>query len=81
MNLTKDQKESLKSLAKHPGWAVLKRIEEDHRISLAEQFLSADIDVEAIRTSLREQQIYCKARRDFINLCEFNTSEVIEAVM
>lgn len=79
--LNKDEKESLKSLANHPGWQVLKRIEEKNRIELTEQFLSADIDNDTVRTSLREQQIYCKARKDFILLCESNVSDVIDAVM
>ena len=79
MKLTKDDKEALKSLAKHPGWAVLRKIEEENRILLTNQFLSVDLEEPKNRLMLREHQIYCKARSDFMLLCETNVSEVIEA--
>jgi len=34
MNLSKEQKEQLKSLAEHPGFKVWERIEEDSRNKL-----------------------------------------------
>ena len=72
MKLSKDDKEYLKSLAHHPGWTVLKRIEEENKYELLDQFSSADLDEPKVRIALREQQIYCKARTDFILLCESN---------
>lgn len=74
--LTKDQKESLKSLVNHPWWDVVEKIEEEARIVLWNQLMEADLDDEKQRNILRENQIYVKARKDFLQNIRNNTTEV-----
>jgi len=74
--LTKDQKESLKSLTNHPGWKVVEMIEEEARIELGNKLMIADLEDTAQLKVLRENQIYAKARKDFMQNIMKNTTEV-----
>ena len=67
MKLTKEQKEDLKALTKHKGFKVLETIEEEQTNKLWQMFLTQDITDEKVQKVIREQQIYAKARKDFLN--------------
>ena len=74
--LTKDNKEALKSLVKHPWWAVVKTLEEEARIELGNKLIRADLlDPEQI-SILRDNQTYVKARTDFMKMIQDNLGEV-----
>lgn len=74
--LTKDNKEALKSLVKHPWWAVVEKLEEEARIELGNKLIRADLlDPEQI-SILRDNQTYVKARIDFMKMIQDNLGEV-----
>jgi len=74
--LTKDNKEALKSLVKHPWWAVVEMLEEEARIELGNKLIRADLlDPEQI-SILRDNQTYVKARIDFMKMIQDNLGEV-----
>ncbi len=76
MKLTKDQKELLQSLVKHPWWTIVEQIEIEAGIELWKTMRKADLSNENHLKILRENQIYCKAREDFIQGIKKQTIDV-----
>ena len=76
--LTKDQKDLIKWLTNHPGWIIVKNLEEEAMNKLWKAMLSSDLWNETHLNILRENQIYVKARKDFLQNIENNTLEVYE---
>ncbi len=74
--MNKDQLESLKSLLKHPGWAVVEELEERERARLSEKLWTANLDDPQELAIVRSNQIYIKARKDFILNVKANTGEI-----
>lgn len=74
--LTKDQKENLKSLIMHPGWQLVKKLELEAREALWTQFENADITDDKVAKILRENQLYMKARKDFVLAIENQTMDI-----
>ena len=66
MKLTKQELNQLKEMRESAGWKILERIEEEERQKLWEMLLTADLSDENQMKIIRENQIYTKARRDFL---------------
>jgi len=67
MKLTDKQKEDLTWLTKHPWFKVLELIEEEQKIKLGNKILDVDLDDDKNKDFIKKQQIYIKARRDFLS--------------
>ena len=76
--MTKDQIELVKSLTKHPWWTILKNLEQEAMNKLWQSMAVADLSNEWHLKLLRENQIYVKARKDFLNNIEKQTLDVYE---
>lgn len=76
MKLTQDQIDTLKSFKKHPWYQVLMMLEEDARHRMWDYIINADLDdvkqIELIKTN----QIYAKARKDFLMNLDEATAEI-----
>lgn len=66
MKLTKQELNQLKEMRESAGWKILERIEEEERQKLWEMLLTADLSDENQMKIIRENQIYVKARQDFL---------------
>ena len=66
MKLTKEELNQLKEMRESAGWKILERIEEEERRKLWEMLLTADLNDENQMKIIRENQIYVKARQDFL---------------
>lgn len=66
MKLTKEELNQLKEMRESAGWKILERIEEEERRKLWEMLLTADLSDENQMKIIRENQIYVKARQDFL---------------
>ena len=66
MKLDKDQKEDLKSLKNHPWFKVLELIEKQAKNDLWELLLKADLTKDDQLEVLKKNQLYMKAREDFL---------------
>lgn len=66
MKLTKEELNQLKEMRESAGWKILERIEEEERRKLWEMLLTADLNDENQMKIIRENQIYAKARQDFL---------------
>lgn len=72
--LNKDQKEAIKSLVQHPWWKVVELINETDLNELGRNLLNADLtNLETIKI-IQENQIYTKARNDFVRSIRDNTA-------
>jgi hypothetical protein len=77
MQLTKDQKEYLQSLKVHPWFKVLEMIEQDALSELWKYvLLNSDLSNEEHLKVLKTNQIYCKARKDFLQNIENHLTEI-----
>lgn len=79
MNLTKDDKEALKSILNHPWFKVIEKLEEEARINLwvtASTLMTSDKTIEEIKPELERLRIYLQARTDFIANIKANSSEI-----
>lgn len=66
MKLTKEELAQLKEMRESAGFKILERIEEEERQKLWEMLLTADLSDENQMKIIRENQIYVKARQDFL---------------
>lgn len=80
MKLKKEEKEYLKSLVEHPWFAVWERIEEEARNRLWQSILNADLSDEKQLNTIRENQIYVKARADFLNNIKTYKTEIYNPI-
>lgn len=55
-------------------------MERDERIALTDKFLEADVSNPDTASMLREHQIYCKARRDFLELAKGSCQEIYSPI-
>ena len=78
MKLTENEIESLISIKKHPWYQVLLKIEEDARKKVWDYILQADLNDKKQLEIIKENQIYVKARRDFIENVDKYTAEIYE---
>ncbi len=76
MKLNQDQKSMLQALVSHPGWKIVKMIEEDESVKLGKSLLNADLTNEKAISILKDSQVYNKARRDFVNDIEKHSREI-----
>jgi len=76
--MTQEQKELIQSLVKHPWWTIIKNIEQGSMNKLGQTMLQVDLSNEAHLKTLRENQIYVKARKDFMENIEKQTMEIYE---
>jgi len=76
MKLTKDQIQALKSLKNHPGYQVLIMIEEDARHRMWDYIINANLEDKDQLEVIKANQIYCKARQDFLNNLDNATAEI-----
>ncbi len=67
MKLTPQQLNDLKALWDMPWFKVLLAIEEEERIKLGNLMLEANLEDEKKRKIVSDNQIYIKARKDFLN--------------
>ena len=82
MKLTKEEKELLRSVKSHPGWALMEKLAKEAENALAVSILTKyDLENEEDRKKIRELKIYNEARLDFIKDVERSTRETIEATM
>lgn len=65
MQLTKEQKEDLENLTKHPGWKVLLNVQEEADTALFRKLSDWDLSNEKNIETLKEWQVYKNARNDF----------------
>lgn len=77
MKLTQQQLADLKALEQMPWFKVLVEIEKEARIKLWNDFLDMDLSNEDNLKILRENQIYIKARKDFLNTYKRYTGNTI----
>lgn len=77
MKLTPQQITDLKALETMPWFKVLQEIEQEERVKLWEMMMSWDLSDEAQLKVIRENQIYVKARRDFLNTYKRYTGNTI----
>lgn len=80
MKLSKDNIEALKSLVKHPGFAVVEQLEEQARIKLWQWILDVDLTDEKNLKIIKENQVYTKARADFLQNIKKHTAEIYNPV-
>lgn len=66
MKLTTEQVELLKWLTNHPWFTLIEQIEEEASNKLGQSILNADLWNDKHIEKLRENQIYAKARKDFL---------------
>lgn len=66
MKLTKQELNYLKEMRETQWFKILEKIEEEERRKLWEMLLTADLSDENQMKIIRENQIYAKARKDFI---------------
>ena len=66
MKLTKQELNYLKEMRETQWFKILEKIEEEERRKLWELLLTADLSDENQMKIIRENQIYAKARKDFI---------------
>lgn len=66
MKLSKDQKEELRALKNHPWFKILELIEKEAKNDLWELLLKADLTKEDQLEVLKKNQLYMKAREDFL---------------
>ncbi len=76
MKLTDEQKGALQALTKHPGYAVLKLIDEDANVRLWKMFGEVDVEDEQTRGLIKRNQLYARARSDFFRDTEKHVREV-----
>lgn len=76
--LNKDQKNLLEWLIKHPGWKLIKEIEEEYLNDLWRQLLSINVKNEKDLDVLRDKQIYATARKEFILSIENQSIDIQE---
>lgn len=76
MKLTEEQKGALKALKNSYGWEVLKMVEEEAMVKLAKQLYESDLDNDKHVETIKKNQIYMKARRDFMANVESHTREI-----
>ena len=77
MKLTQQQLADLKALEIMPWFKVLQEIEQEERIKLWELMMSWDLNDENQLKVIRENQIYVKARKDFLNTYKRHTGNTI----
>lgn len=80
MKLSKDNIEALKSLVKHPGFAVVEQLEKDARIQLWQWILDVDLTDEKNLRIIKENQTYTKARSDFLQNIKKHTAEIYNPI-
>ena len=66
MKLTKEELNQLKEMRETQWFKILERIEKEERQKLWEMLLTADLNDENQMKIIRENQIYVKARQDFL---------------
>ena len=76
--MTKDQIDLIKSLTNHPGWTIIKQLEQESMNKLWQSMLKVDLNNEWHLKILRENQIYVKARKDFLENIEKQTLDIYE---
>lgn len=66
MKLNSDQKEELRALKNHSWFKILELIEKEAKNDLWELLLKADLTKEDQLEVLKKNQLYMKAREDFL---------------
>jgi len=77
--MTEDQKSLIQALVKHPWFAIVEELEKQESIRLGQSLIHADLSDEKQLKILRENQIYAKARRDFLENIRQATIDVSES--
>lgn len=78
MKLTPEQKETLKSLTKHPWFAILEKLEEEALNNLGRQMFKLNLEDEKQKELFKNFKIYAEARQDFLDWIKKQTLEVYE---
>jgi len=78
MNLTENEIEALAWLKKHPWYTVLKKIEQEARTKVWDYILQANLSDKKQLEIIKENQIYVKARKDFLENIENHSAEIYE---
>lgn len=78
MSLTEKEIEALKSLKKHPWYLVLQKLEQEARQKVWDYILNADLTNKEQLNIIKENQIYVKARKDFLENVDKYTAEIYE---
>ncbi len=78
MNLTEKEIEALAWLKQHPWYGVLIKIEEESRRRVWDFILTADLSDKKQLEIIKENQIYVKARKDFVENVDKYTTEIYE---
>jgi len=78
MNLTEKEIEALSWLKKHPWYTVLQKIEQEARNKVWDYILQANLSDKKQLEIIKENQIYVKARKDFLENVENHTTEIYE---
>ena len=76
MKLTKEEKELIKAIIWHPWWAIVKKLEEESKAKLWIALLDVDLSNTEHLELIKRNQIYMKARKDFVENIEKNNIEV-----
>jgi len=76
MKLTKDQKRSLEQLKNHEGYKVLELIEKEAREDLWAFLLTSDLNNKEDLEIIQKNQLYVKARKDFLENINTHVQEI-----
>lgn len=79
MKLTKEDKEHLQSLIKHPWFRIVEAMEEEARVNLwvtASDLMCSNKPMEDIIKEVEKLKIYHQARQDFLNNIKASSKEI-----
>jgi len=76
MELTKEEKDALIWLTKHPWFRVLEKIEEVARNKLWQLLLESNLKDPKVIDILEENKLYAQARKDFLLNAKKHTQEI-----
>jgi len=76
MKITKEEKELLKELKNHPWFKILEKIEDEAINNLWKFLLNSDLNNEKDIEVIKKNQIYVKARRDFMKNIDNHLKEI-----
>jgi len=78
IQLTAQDREDLKLLKNHPWFRVLEKIEVDASISLGNALQTMDLENVENIAIIKKNQLYSKARKDFLWNIDAHLSEISE---
>lgn len=80
MKLSKEEKDYLKQLVKSKWFEVLEKIYEEKKISLLNNFMSADLWNEQTRYEIYWTQNFVKGMKEILLLANSNTVEKVSKI-